>query len=170
MTLVTIINQDLHTLIPIIFEFKKNIKKHILVYDEAKLEKKLTKKLKKGIQKVNKLYNLTQDIELIEVDEDSKDDMLKLQNKLKTNQSKLYLNASHSDIALIVVLSGYILQNDGIILSYDKFDNTYNKINKNGFTNHKIKNNLILDEYFYFMGYIKLKQKNMKIFQKMLHI
>jgi hypothetical protein len=165
MTLITIINNDLHTLIPIIFEFKNKIKKHILVYDEAKLEKSLVKKLKKGIQKVNVYYNLKQDIELIEVDEDNKKDMIQLQQSLKLVSDNLYLNAAQSDIALVVILSGYILQHNGIVLSYDKYDNTYNEIRQDGFTNHNIKHNLKLDDYFSFMGYKKISSKDPNEFE-----
>jgi len=165
MTLITIINNDLHTLIPIIFEFKNKIKKHILVYDEAKLEKSLVKKLKKGIHKVNVYYNLKQDIELIEVDEDNKKDMIQLQQSLKLVSDNLYLNAAQSDIALVVILSGYILQHNGIVLSYDKYDNTYNEIRQDGFTNHNIKHNLKLDDYFSFMGYKKISSKDPNEFE-----
>ena len=53
MILVTIINKDLHTLVPIIYEFKEQVKKHILIYDTSKIESKFAKRLSKGIKKIN---------------------------------------------------------------------------------------------------------------------
>jgi len=141
MILVTIINRNLDMLIPLIHEFKKEIKKHIIFYDIE--DQDIAKRLKQGI---NSLFK-TQ-IKLIAVDEDSKKDMIKIQNELKKESDKLYLNATNSDLSLITIISGYILQNGGIVLAYDKKDNTYNKISKESFENIKIKNNLTLRDYF----------------------
>ncbi|SFV51998.1 hypothetical protein MNB_SM-7-1194 [hydrothermal vent metagenome] len=157
MTLVTVINKDLNTLIPIIHEFKDKIEKHILIYDEANLEKELVSRAKKGIKKISPDIK----IELLKIDEDNKNDMIKIKKKLDKERD-LYLNATDSDISLVVLISGYILNRDGFVLSYDKFDNTYNKICKSGFKNYSIKNNLKLDDYFRYMGYKKIDEKRTK--------
>ena len=156
MVLVTVINKNLDSLIPIIFEFRKKITKHILVYDEAYKEKKIAKKLKHGIKEIEKLHNKKIDIELIEVDEDSKNDIVHIEKKLNQYDEKLYLNATHSDLSLVVVLSGFILQNGGSVFAYDSFDNSYNEIDKKGFQNHTIQNNLKLQEYFLYNSYTKI--------------
>lgn len=166
MVLITVINKNLDSLIPIIYEFRNKIKKHILVYDEALKEKKIAKKLKKGILEVEKLHNNYVDVDLIEVDEDSKHDIMLIEKKLKTYNETFYLNATHSDLALVVVLSGFILQNGGTVFAYDSFENSYNKINKNGFENHIIKNNLKLNEYFLYNDYIKMSSNATHHLQK----
>ena len=161
MTLVTVINKDLNTLIPIIYEFRQKIQKHILIYDEARLEKELAQKLKKGIKKSSSKVK----IELLKIDEDNRLDMIKIKEKLD-KEEMLYLNATESDISLVVIIGGYILNRDGYVLSYDKYDNTYNKINRSGFENHIIKNNLTLDQYFTYIGYKKQHEQSTKEVQK----
>ena len=158
MTLVTIINKNLETLIPIIHEFNKKIQKHIIFYDEDKLETKYAHNLQKALQKQNK----SQTIKLIEIDEDSKNDMINLQQNLTDEKETLYLNATDADMSIITILSGYILQNNGYVLAYDKYDNSYNIISKNSFSNHQIKNNLSLDDFINYMGYEKKSQKNLE--------
>ena len=160
MTLVTVINKDLNTLIPLIHEFKTNVKKHILIYDEAKLEKELAKKLKDGIRQLSKV-----NIELLKIDEDNKSDMLKIKGKLD-KEDKIYLNATDGDLSLVVIISGYILNRGGFVLSYDKQDNTYNKINKSGFENYAIKRSLKLDDYLTYMGYKKLSEQSIENIHK----
>jgi len=162
MVLVTVINKNLDSLIPIIFEFRTEVKKHILVYDEAVYEKKVAKRLKKGIEAVEKLFKNRADVELIGIDEDSKHDIMLIQQKLNGYSETLYLNATHSDLSLVVVLSGFILQNGGSVFAYDSFDNSYNIINKQGFQNYTIKNNLKLQEYFLYNGYIQLSANETK--------
>lgn len=116
MTLVTVINKNLNTLIPIIYEFKEDVKKHILIYDEARLEKELASKLKKGIKQLLKVK-----IELLKIDEDSKSDMLKIKEKLD-KEEMIYLNATDGDISLVVVISSYILNRNGFVVAWsDRF-------------------------------------------------
>jgi len=160
MTLVTIINKDLNTLIPIIYEFKEDVKKHILIYDEAKLEKELARKLKNGIKQLSKVK-----IELLKIDEDNKPDMFKIKEKLD-KEDKIYLNATDGDMSLVVIISGYILNNGGFVLSYDKEDNTYNKIDKSSFENYTIKNSLNLDNYLTYIGYKKRSEQSIENIHK----
>ncbi|RLA75108.1 MAG: hypothetical protein DRG30_04795 [Epsilonproteobacteria bacterium] len=151
MTLITIIHRDLNELIPIIFEFREKISKHILIYDDK--EKHNALRLKKWIE------TLSQEIELIELDEDSKSDMLSIQNRINDlDTTELYLNATNADTALLVVLSGSILHNGGKIIAYDKFENSYNLIDQTGFINHSIENNMRVDDFVKSLGYQLTKE------------
>ena len=146
MTLITIISRDLHELIPIIFEFKNGISNHILIYDDK--EKYNALKLQKWIT------SLAHKVELIEIDEDSKADMLSIQKHIDAlDTAELYLNATNADTALLVVLSGSVLHNGGKIIAYDKFENSYNLIDWSGFGNHTIKNNMRVDDFVFSLGY-----------------
>ena len=154
MTLITIINKNLYELVPIIFEFKEKITKHLLIYDSDNKDKIVAKQLKKSIIKINNFYQLSQKVELIEIDEDSKADMLFVQNRLKNEHlDTLYLNATNSDISLVVVLSGFILNNHGKVIAYDKYDNTYNIIDTTSFYNHTIKNVMKIEDFLILLNY-----------------
>ncbi|MEA3491485.1 MAG: hypothetical protein U9R27_06260 [Campylobacterota bacterium] len=146
MTLITIISRDLHELVPIIFEFIDRTTKHILIYDDK--EKHYALKIQRWI------VSLAQEVELIEVDEDSKADMLSIQNHINgIDTTELYLNATNADTALLVVLSGSILHNGGKIVAYDKFENSYNLIDESGFGSHTITHNMMVDDFVLSLGY-----------------
>ena len=159
MILITVININLESLIPVIFEFKEKIDTHLIFFDSSAIEKKLARRLKKSIEKINRKYSLNQTIELFEIDEDSKKDINFLQKKLETYNKPLYLNASGSDTSLLVILSGFILNKSGYVLAYDKLENSYNKISKKNFSNHLIKNCLNLNDFITLMGYKLISQK-----------
>lgn len=164
MTLITIVNKKLHNLIPIIFEFKDKIKKHILIYDVD--DENIAKRLQNGILKLNERYKITQDVFLIKIDEDDKSDMLKIQNLLENEKNSLYLNAANSDITLAVIISGFVLYNGGKVIAYDLKDNSYNLITKRGFTNHTINNSMKLDDFLTILNYEIIEEQNKdKIFE-----
>lgn len=156
MTLITTINREIYTLTPIIFELKEKIKKHILVYDSD--DKNIAKRVKTAIKELNLRYKLSQTITLIEVDEDSKSDMLQIQNRLKEESGTLYLNATNADMALVVVLSGFVLHHNGKVIAYDAKENSYNLITKNGFTNHHINKSMKIEDFLTLSGY-KLQEE-----------
>ncbi|SHO80604.1 hypothetical protein MNB_SV-15-1324 [hydrothermal vent metagenome] len=161
MILVTVVNKGIYDLSPIIFEFKDKIQEHIIVYDIDYKEKKLAKRLKNSIIKINEKYNISNKISFIEVDEDKKVDMVNIQKKLsKLKPNRLYLNATNSDISLVVVLSGYILNQGGKVIAYDKGDNSYNIIDKNGFENYYIKDSMNLDDFLIFMDYNLISEED----------
>jgi len=144
MDLITIVHPNKDDYIPVIFEFKDKVNRHILVYDKA--DSKYANELKKAIRDIEKIYNLNSQIDTIQIDEDSKIDLLKTIKNLKVSNNT-YLNGSGADIALFVFLSSYVLQNSGKVLAYDIADNSYNIITKNGFENIKIKNLMNIDDY-----------------------
>jgi hypothetical protein len=72
---------------------------------------------------------------------------------LALDSSDIYLNATNSDTALLVILSGAVLECGGKIVAYDKFENSYNIIDSGGFTNHTIKENMNIDSFISSLGY-----------------
>ncbi len=146
MTLITILNRELHELTPIIYEFKDKTKRHILIYDDK--DKFTANRLKKWIK------NFSLEIEMMELDEDSKSDMLSIQKDIiSLNSEDIYLNATGSDTALLVILSGVVIKCGGKIIAYDKFENSYNLIDSIGFSNHTITNNMNIDKFISSLGY-----------------
>ena len=158
MILVTIINNNLESLIPIIHEFSDKTSKHILFFDNSNLEIELANNLKNSIENENS----NTEVELIKIDEDSKKDIDSIKEKLQKYGKSTYLNAAQSDTSLVVVLSNYILDSGGYVLAYDKFENTYNKISKDNFSNHKIERNLTIDSFINYMGYRKISENSIE--------
>ena len=152
MTLVTIVHRDKTVLIPLIFNFKTQIKKHILIYDNAKSDIKYANELKSGIQKLWEKYSLDSvPIEMISIDEDSRNDLSRVIEKLST-EDRLYLNGAEADISVLILLSNHILSIGGVVLAYDKDDNSYNLITKDGFENLSIKESMSIEDFLILMS------------------
>jgi len=146
MILITIINRDPQELTPIIYEYQDMVDRHILISDDQ--DRDSAKKMKRWID------GFCSNVEIIELDEDSKLDMVSVQEHIiSLNSSNIYLNATNSDTALLVVLSGVVLRCDGKIIAYDKFENSYNLIDKSGFSNYNIKNSMRVNEFVSSLGY-----------------
>jgi hypothetical protein len=153
MTLVTIVHNEKSMLIPLIFNFKNRIDKHILIYDTAKEDIKTANELKSSIETLNKTYKITATIKTFLIDEDSKEDLLTVKDYLqKEGGKKVFLNAAGADTALLVILSSFTLDIGGSVLAYDKQDNNYNIITQNGFVNQTVETNMTIDDFLILMG------------------
>jgi hypothetical protein len=152
MILITIISSRKIEYIPIIYEFLKETNKHIIIFDNEKKDRVYAEELKVSIKKLNQKYYIKSDIEMIEIDEDSKKDMQEIIKIFDGQGNKNYLNGAGSDTALFTVLSSIVLRNDGKVLAYDKEDNNYNIITQNGFSNKQIEKCMNIEDFLTLMG------------------
>jgi len=162
MKLVTIISSKKIEFVPIIYEFLDKVKKHIIIFDHAKREKIYAKELKRSIEKLNQHYNVTSDIVMLEIDEDSKRDMQHIDTVVQRGSDEIYLNGAGADVALFTILSSIVLRADGKVVAYDKEDNSYNLITKNGFVNNKIEHNMSIEDFLTLMGEEILEEVDQK--------
>jgi len=150
MTLVTIISKD-KAFIPLLYHFKEEVKTHILIYDIGEEEIEIALDTKEGLKRLSEIYNLNYEIKLMPLDEDSKKDFSKVYKKLK-NFSNLALNVAEADSLLVIIMSAFIMQMNGKIFTYDKFDNTFNEIYGKNCQLKKAKN-LKLNDYLTLLNY-----------------
>jgi hypothetical protein len=150
LTLITIVHKQKDDYIPMIYEFKEQIEQHVLCYDEN--DSVVADEMQLSIEKLNHKYSLSSKIKMIKIDEDSKNDLQNTTRLFKENNKTNYLNGAGADTALFIVLSSSILQNNGQVIAYDKEDNSYNLISKNGFLNKHIENNMHLEDFLILMG------------------
>jgi len=150
--LLTVAHPNKSFLIPIIYEFLGKTKRHIIFYDESQEDEKYAKELEKSIKKLNKKYGFSVRVDMVKIDEDSKQDMQKIAKSFEGDRSNLYLNGAGADSALFTILSAIILKNGGKVLAYDIEDNSYNLITKNGFSSKNIKHNMNIEDFLILMG------------------
>ena len=164
MILVSLISNEKAANIPLLYEFKNRVKKHILIYDIADSE--IAKDIREGLINLKKKYNLKYKIKMVAIDEDEKKFFKKTYEILKKEKNKLFLNLPQADSALTIIISSFILKLKGVVFSYDKFENNYNIIGKD-FKTNKIKNNLNLEDYMILMNYkVEKKTKDDILYKK----
>lgn len=152
MELLTIVHSRRTDYLPIIYEFAGKVKRHILFYDHDTVDKAYATELKNSIERFNQKYNISTEIKMVEIDEDSKKDMQQIAEVFKGKSKEVYLNGLGADVALFTVLSSIILSNDGKVIAYDSDDNSYNLITKNGFSNERMEKKMNIEDFLVLMG------------------
>jgi hypothetical protein len=167
MTLVSLISNEKSLNIPLLYEFKNKVKKHILIYDIE--DKEIAKDIREGLINLKNKYNLKYKIKMVAIDEDKKKHFQKIFSILKREKNKLFLNLPQADSALTIIISSFILKLKGVVFSYDKFENNYNVIARD-FKTNKIKNNLNLEDYMILMNYKAEKKTKENLLYKKQYI
>lgn len=130
MTLISLLGKYDSSIFPILFEFKNQISKHIIIHDDSRYETKKVQKILLSQEKFKEFLSLNFQIHTIKIDEDSYDDIidcyeqiLKLSNN---NYEQLYfINCLNSLPSCSVILSSKLLQKNGNLISYENFENGY---------------------------------------------
>jgi len=166
MELLTIVHPLRTNYLPIIYEFSGQITRHILFYDHDVVDRAYATELKNSIERFNAKYNLSTEIKMVEIDEDSKKDMQKISEVFEGKSKEIYLNGAGADTALFTVLSSIILRNDGKVIAYDSEDNSYNLITQNGFTNKQVERSMNIEDFLLLMGEELLFENNKENIEK----
>ena len=168
MVLVSIVGDFYSSVIPIFYEFKDDITKHILVYDDFKNDVQKAKGIKKGIKTFCKKndYNFER-LEYI-LDEDSLES-LKSCSKFLLSQvgdaKDLYINTTDGFSSVTTVLNHTLFKKGVNFIAYDMYDNEYNLLNQRVFEKIEIKNSLNISDHFLLKGYA-IQASNVSLFAK----
>ena len=149
MILVTILGDFHSSFLPINFEFKTKITKHVFVHDDSKYDLKYIKKVLNGqrdfLDEYSIFSNVEYEIVTLKVDEDSYESIIKCYDEITTlakNQNDIYLNATDGLNSISIVLVSKFLKQGANIIVYDRYSNTYNLHTKNSMKKYDIKYNL----------------------------
>jgi len=160
MILVTILGDCHSSFLPINFEFKTKITKHVFVHDDSKYDLKYIKKVLNGqrdfLDEYSIFSNVEYEIVTLKVDEDSYESIIKCYDEITTlakNQNDIYLNATDGLNSISIVLVSKFLKQGANIIVYDRYSNTYNLHTKNSMKKYDIKYNLDIKNHLRLKGY-----------------
>jgi len=167
MILVSVLGDFHSSILPMFYDFKDNIKRHILIYDDFKRDVNRAKEIQKGLQEFKKKYNFSFKLDEYVVDEDSQE-KLDLCAKFILSKTKkpqdLYINTTDGFSTLTTVLNQKLHEKNVNFIAYDMYDNEYNILNKNGIQKKKIKHNLNIRDHFLLKGYSVIGKEGLKAF------
>ena len=173
MTLISILGDFHSSILPITYEFKEKIDRHVIVYDDASEEIEKIKRLIAGQKAYLKQFPdqsvIHYDIQTMQIDEDSYKSIAKCFERIVTfekDPGDIYLNTTDGLSSIAVVLSSKLLSTGGKVLSYDRFDNTYNLHTQEGMTKHNITHNMDIKSHLMMKGYTILKSTTAKELEK----
>ena len=170
MTLVSILGDFHSSILPIFFEFKDKITKHIIVYDDSKYDQLQFDKILKGQYYFLENYedhetNAKIEFQIIsmKINEDKYEDILECYDaiiKHSLNPQDIYLNTTDGLSSVAIVLGDKLLDYGANIISYDRYANTYNLHTKNSMKKFNIKNNIDIKNHLKLIGYEILSYTN----------
>lgn len=151
MTLVSIIGDFDSSILPLFYEFKDRIIKHVIVYDDFKNDVKHARRIIEGTTKFIKKHNLPIKSYAIKMDEDSLTAVDKVAEFLKNyvdSEEELYINITDGLANVGVLLSNIFLPLGSKIVTYDRYDNEYNLLTKDEMQTCKIETSIPIQEHF----------------------
>jgi len=176
MILVSIIGDFHSSVLPVFFEFKHRIKKHIIVYDDSKHDVEKSKKIIKAQEYFLKNYTdkngfntLNYEIIPLKIDEDSFDDLMRCCDDILQNAKdakEILLNTTDGLSSVSIILSSKLLEHGASALSYDRYANTYNIFTKDKLTKHFIKKSIDIKNHLRLQGYRLVRFKDQQLLQK----
>lgn len=151
MILVSILGDFQSSILPIFYQFRNKITKHIIIYDDFKCDIKEAENSLKGIKRFCDKYSL--DIHNIsyKIDEDSKNDILKVVNFIKQHTSDikhLYINTTDGLSSINTLLTLHFVPLGANILSYDRYDNECNIISQDNMQTYRLDDVPSIQDHF----------------------
>ena len=164
MILISLLGKYDSSIFPILFEFKAQIKIHIIIHDDSRYETKKVKKIIDSQEKFKDFFSLDYKSYSIKIDEDSYVDIINCYEqicKLTNNDfSKIYFNGTGGLASSTIILSNKLLDKGSYFIAYDIFDNGYNIVSKDSMEKRKIKENKDIYTHFLLKGYELLSSGN----------
>ncbi|MDF1878145.1 DUF1887 family protein [Sulfurimonas sp. SAG-AH-194-C20] len=151
MILVSIVGDFYSSILPIFYEYKDKITKHIIIYDDFKNDLISAKKIINGTTAFIKKYDLEIKTFSIKLDEDSLKAIHQVIDILKTytdDYGDLHINVSDGLANIGILFSNEFLAQNTKILTYDRYDNEYNILTKESMKTYKMNTSIPIKDHF----------------------
>ena len=163
MTLISILGDFHSSILPISYEFKEKISKHIIVYDDAGHDVKKSWRILRGQKAFMESLSLNSkskyEIVTMQIDEDSYKSIDECYERILTiisSPKDIYLNTTDGLSSIAVVLSSKFLAIGAKVISYDRYANTYNLHTANSMQKYTIDHNMDISSHLLLKGYTLL--------------
>lgn len=161
MILVSILGDFHSSVLPISYEFRKEISRHIVLYDDANWNTKESWRILRGqksfLESMPEGSPSTYELTSMQLDEDSYESIVERFEEIwkmkEKNNEEVYLNSTDGLSSIAVVFASKLLEKGGSVLSYDKFANTYNLHTFNQMHKHQMRDKMDIETHMLLKGY-----------------
>jgi hypothetical protein len=160
MVLVSIVGDFYSSVLPVFYEHKDKISKHIIIHDDFKNDEVYARKIINGTCSFIEMHNLNIKSFVIKLDEDSYKAMYQVADMLRRHISsgdELLINVTDGLANIGIVLSNIFMPEGAKILTYDRYDNEYNILTSQNMQTYKLKTSIPIKDH--------LQLKDIKILQ-----
>ena len=151
MTLVSVLGDFHSSVLPIYYQFRKIIKRHIIIYDDAIHDVVEAKNIIKGIKKFNKKHKLNIKTFAHCIDEDSYEAIITTIDFIKQHHKKknvLYINTTDGLSNINTIIATKLLPLGANLLSYDRYENEVNIISNETMRTYKVDQVIPIQDHF----------------------
>lgn len=140
MVLVSILGDFDSNILPVFYHYSEDINIHILLYDKRRQDKLHAQNIQIGLKRFCLEYDYDPLLLVMEFDEDTKENIELIFERIdKLAYGKtLFINASDGMATTLAIFQPKVLELNGKILAYDRFDNSCNVLTKEGMHNESI--------------------------------
>jgi len=151
MTLVSILGDFHSSVLPIYYQFRKKIKRHIIIYDDSKHDVLEAQNIIYGIKKFNQKYKINVKTHTHCIDEDSYEAIIRTVDFIKEHHKKkkdLFINTTDGLSNINNVISVKLLPYGANLISYDRYENEVNIIANENMTSYKVDDIIPIMDHF----------------------
>ena len=151
MTLVSIVGDFYSSVLPLFFELHPQIERHIIVYDDFKTDVEHARDIFDGTKRFIKTNKLPIETYTVKLDEDSKESIERAISGIVVlcpKMEEIYVNVTDGLANIALLMSHKYLDKGMNFLTYDRYDNTYNLLNKDTMQQHSMQRNMTIEEHF----------------------
>lgn len=174
MILISIFGDFHSSIIPISYEFREKIDRHIIVYDDAHGDVSAAKRLIAGQKFFLESGGASYEIEEICIEEDEFSSLLRCVEHIKSMADcyeDIYLNVTDGLSSVALVLTSYLLPLGAKAIAYDRYANTYNLHTAKGMSKKEIRKGMDIRTHLIMKGYTILSApKKERLNEKKEHI
>jgi len=135
MTLVSIVGDFHSNVLPLFYHFRDEITNHVIIYDDFKYDALQAQKIITGTKKFIANKKLPINTYTVQIDEDSYTKLSELSQYIlnfQTPNETVLINITDGFASISYILVNRLQQYGVKFLAYDRFDNTYTSLHKEG--------------------------------------
>jgi len=151
MILVSIVGDFYSSVLPLFYEFKDKVSTHVIIYDSYKNDTMAANKIINGTTAFIKKHSLNIKTYSIQMNEDSlsaTNIMMRKLHEYRSQEEELYINITDGLANIGVILSLEFLPLGAKILTYDRYDNEYNRLSTSLMLTQKMQSCIPIKDHF----------------------
>jgi len=169
MVLVSVVGDFYSSILPIYYEFHKEITTHLIVHDDFRSDAVFTQKIVNGTLAFNRENSLNIKTFIIKMDEDSfsaAKSVIGMIEKHLDGYENLTINITDGLANIGVMLSDAFKPKGAKILTYDRYDNEYNILKEQSMKTYKMRTSLSIKSHLQLKNIEILETQDMSFAQK----
>lgn len=151
MILVSVVGDFYSSVLPVFYEYKDKITKHIIIHDDFKNDLVYARKIINGTTNFINKNILNIKTFSVKIDEDSLfaiEKLIEIIQDYTQENDELLINITDGLANIAVVLSSHFLPNGAKILTYDRYDNEYNILTQTSMKTYKMQTSIPIRDHF----------------------